>query len=47
MEQMSIFDYIGEPENRKKTKEEIKPLIESLSLTWHHTICQYLSLIHI
>ena len=41
MEQISIFDYMGEPENRKKTKEEIKPLIQSLSLTWHHTICPY------
>lgn len=41
MQQMSIFNYIGEPENGKKTKEEIKPLIESYSLTWHRTICPY------
>ena len=30
MEQMSIFDFIGRQENRKKTKEEIKSLILSL-----------------
>ena len=42
MEQMSIFDFIGGQENRKKTKEEaIKPLIDSRSLTWHRTICPY------
>lgn len=41
MQQMSIFDYIGEPKKPEMTKEEIKPIIESHSLTWHRTICPY------
>ncbi|MBR3360032.1 MAG: hypothetical protein IKG39_01705 [Lachnospiraceae bacterium] len=41
MEQMSIFDFIGDQEKSEKTKETIKPLIQSLSLTCHKTVCPY------
>lgn len=41
MEQMSIFDFIKDPEKDKKTKEEVKKLIYSLSLTCHKTMCPY------
>ena len=38
-EQLSLFD-IGQ-EQKEVKKEKIKPLIWSLSLTWHRTICPY------
>lgn len=41
MDQMSIFDFIGQQENRVVTKEAIKPLIDFRSLTWYKTICPY------
>lgn len=41
MEQMSIFDFIEDPEKPKKTKGDIKPIIDYRSLTWYKTMCPY------
>ena len=41
MEQMSIFDFIENGQNGSRTKEEVKPIIQNLSLTCHKTVCPY------